>query len=248
MSWEAVHIIGGELRLPWRRIDDRARAITSLEDALRVLRTRRNLLSGMLGRMRTRERDLVSRISMDKSSGDQRRLALRVSEYRDVKGIIGLLEAAELSLEKAILRLENVEYYLMITNEISAAAQALRGVGDILETIPGNLRDVTDGLADALALLTGNISLSEDLRIDAAVGIGDKFDVQDIIDEAVDEVSDMIMRKFETPEPQGMVRDDVSKILDMAKDVGNDEFSRAIAGVISGRRLAGDEEQEGVAV
>jgi len=235
----------GELRLPWRRkVDGRTRALASLEEALRVLRFRRSVLSGMLGRMRDREQALRSSIARDKSSGRQDRLALRVAEYRDVERIVGLLEAADLSLEKAILRLENVQYYLMVTGELAATAEMLRGIGGVLEYIPGNLRSVTDELAEALAWISSSTSISDEAGIDAAAGLADKFDVQDIIDEAVDEISDMIMRKFEVPEPQAGMRDEVSIILDAAKDVGNDRFSDALAGVIA-RRL--DEEKEGLA-
>ncbi|MGC8555735.1 MAG: hypothetical protein ACP5NG_01810 [Conexivisphaera sp.] len=240
--------MGLELRLPWRRrADGRARALASLDEALRVLRVRRNLLSGMLGRMRNREQSLRSMISSEVSGGRQDRLALHVSEYRDVQRIIGLLEAADISLEKAILRLENVQYYLLITGELAAAVQALRGVSEILDSIPGNLRSVTDELADTLAWVSGNTSLSEGLSIDATSGIADNFDVQDIIDAAVDEVSDLILRKFESPEPQGGSLDEVSRILSAAKDVGSDRFDREIAGVVEARRLA-DQEREGVAV
>jgi NTP pyrophosphatase (non-canonical NTP hydrolase) len=240
-------MVGAELKLPWRKVDGRIRALASIEEALRVLRTRRGIISGMLGRMREREQSLRTRISSDVSGGRQERLALRVSEYKDVQRIIGILEAAELSLEKAILRLENVQYYLLITGELAAAVQALRGVGEILDSIPGNLRSVTDELADTLAWITGNASLSEDLAIDGTSGIVGNFDVQDIIDEAVDEVSDLIMKKFETPEPRAVDMDEVSRILGAAKDVGNNRFNETIAGVVVGRRSAEDE-QEGVAV
>lgn len=227
------------MRLPWRRVDARARALASIEDALRVLRGRRGLLLGMLNRMREREASLKASISSAAAGGRQDRLALRVSEYRDVQRIIGLLEAADLSLEKAILRLENVQYYLMITGELAAAARSLRGIGDVLDEIPGNLRAVTDELADALAWVMGAASPSESLSIDVTSGISEKFDVQDIIDEAIDEVSELIMRKFEVPESQ----EEVSRILSAAKDVGEDRFSEALAGFVRARE---EGEQEGV--
>ena len=199
--------MGAGLKLPWRKVDARARALASVEEALRVLRVRRSMISGMLNRMREREQLLKARISSDASDGRQDRLALRVSEYRDVQRIVGILEAAELSLEKAILRLENVNYYLMITGELAAAVQTLRGVGAILDSIPGNLRSVTDELADALAWITGNSFLHEGLAIDGTSGLIEDFDVQDIIDEAVDQGSELIMKKVQEPgTEQGDVR------------------------------------------
>ncbi len=202
----------------------RTQLSSRLSEAILVLEKRRRILLGMLGKLEERREHLRSRIVSTRSKNDRDKLAMYVSEYKDVEKLIKLLKTAELSLQRAELRLDSVKYYVAINGEVSAAIGAVKSVGDVLREMPGSLSKIADELVDTLSWLNGELTLTSDGRIDVAAVMEGKIDVQNIIDEAVNEVAGSVLDLSGTSEPyeEDELREEANNILAAAKSLASD--------------------------
>ena len=202
----------------------RTKLSSRLSEAVLVLEKRRRILLGMLSKLEERREHLRSRVMSARAKKDRDKLAMYVSEYKEVEKLVRLLKAAELSLQRAELRLDSVKYYVAINGEVSAAIGAVKSVGDVLRDMPGSLSKIADELVDTLSWLNGELTLTSDGRIDVAAVIEGKVDVQNIIDEAVNEVAGSILNMGGTSEPyeEEELKEEANKILAAAKDLASD--------------------------
>ena len=185
---------------------DRDRLINRLSEAILVLEKRRRSLASILVKLEERRESLRSKISAAKARNDNYRLGIYVAEYKEVEKLVKLIKAADLSFQRAALRLDSIKYYVAISGEITAAINAVKGVSDILQQLPSNLSKVTDEIFDTLHSLSNDLSFTEDKKVDVAALIEGKIDVEKIIDDAISEITSTMIYDQQ---------DDLSNVLDV---------------------------------
>lgn len=194
---------------------ERERLMDRLNETIMVLEKKRRSLASILIKLEERRESLKTKITAARARNDNHRLAIFAAEYKEVEKLIKLIKTADLSFQRAVLRLDSIKYYVAISGEITAAMNAVRGVGDILQQLPSNLSKVTDEVFDTLYTLSNDLSVTEDKKIDVGALIEGKIDVEKIVDDAINEITGAMA--YEQADLGGLV--DVERILHTAKNV-----------------------------